>query len=950
MASSDQLTRRAQRWMPVALLATVIFAASWKLTVGDRIIARGDLLLYFYPLRDYASQAIRELRLPLWNPYTFMGAPFLANSQVGFFYPFNVVSAWLPVERAVSWNITLHLVMAAVGAYLLGKHGLGLGRLAAFACGLTFGLGGYLGAQVEHFNQLQALAWLPLAVLSIVEGPASTGRIVAPARWILRRSVVLSAVLTLQITAGHTQSLYICLIALGLVAVTLLAADLLQARPSLGRLAVLRACAPLIVLSLSAVLAAMIAGAQLLPALELSGESARGGGLPFTEAGSFSWRPWVIARALLPTYGDPLFAEYVAYLGAIGTALAILGARTCSGRTCVPALVLVIGGCILALGVATPLFSVLYRSLPGFNLFRAQARWLVMFALGASLLVGLGVQALRDGLTTRQWRNWLIAWLAVLIALIVGLSLGARISPEPEYQSLPGRNVMIGWAIAIVVTTVLIAFGWLAARRGPSRAVGLPPTTFPLLFTAALSIDLLVASQFQPYSRATDRQALTSLRPSIVHLRAEETRTASPSPAAASVNGGRILALSSLYFDPGDKVEQELIYGPQLGADEVYDRIIASKHKEILSPNLSLYYRLPSVDGYDGGLLPTRRYADFVTQFMTTPNGTVDGRLREFLTEVPDDHWLTRMAVRHVIADKTQDAFVDGVYYDMLFSTPVTTSMRTVRLRPYASTALGLVLSAEDASTGEPVARATVTFDDGSAQAFEIVASGSVTPFFGVQLEWDRRRVPVSIGLAGTRDGASPYGTSLRGLTSIDDTDGTFLSQRVRGEHDMRLVHSGDVKIYENLRAAPRVTIGPTGRHGDGFEALDSRIVDDLPEFVRIQLPDDVARPGSRLILRDACYPGWVAWVDGKASPIECVDVLFRAVDVPSGAREVVFSYEPQSVRIGMLLSAVGLGLWGLLVYVAYRFMRGSSASRRPSPTKVKEMTNNETTSDKINR
>ena len=43
--------------------------------------------------------------------------------------------------------------------------------------------------------------------------------------------------------------------------------------------------------------------------------------------------------------------------------------------------------------------------------------------------------------------------------------------------------------------------------------------------------------------------------------------------------------------------EQRLIYGPGLSADGLYDRIIASKHKEILSPNLSLTYRLPGVDG-----------------------------------------------------------------------------------------------------------------------------------------------------------------------------------------------------------------------------------------------------------------------------------------------------------------------------------------------------------------
>ena len=93
---------------PAALIALAALA-TWPITFGGLAIARGDLLLYFYPLRDFAAQAVREGRLPLWNPYTFMGAPFLANSQAGFFYPLNLLLAWLPADRAVSWQIALHL-------------------------------------------------------------------------------------------------------------------------------------------------------------------------------------------------------------------------------------------------------------------------------------------------------------------------------------------------------------------------------------------------------------------------------------------------------------------------------------------------------------------------------------------------------------------------------------------------------------------------------------------------------------------------------------------------------------------------------------------------------------------------------------------------------------------------------------------------------------------------
>lgn len=168
----------------------------------------------------------------------------------------------------------------------------------------------------------------------------------------------------------------------------------------------------------------------------------------------------------------------------------------------------------------------------------------------------------------------------------------------------------------------------------------------------------MLGARFQPYTRASDPGALTDLRPSTLHLLVDNA-----TPGAS----GRILALSGLFFDPGDMPEQRLIYGPGLSADGLYDRIIASKQKEILSPNLSLTYRLPGVDGYDGGLLPLKRYVDFVGQFAAREKGgALDGRLREVLTGVPANAWLEKMGVRYLIADKTADIFIDGVYYDLL--------------------------------------------------------------------------------------------------------------------------------------------------------------------------------------------------------------------------------------------------------------------------------------------
>jgi hypothetical protein len=874
----------------VLIIAGLLLAATWEITIAGRIVARGDLLLYFYPLRDFAAEAARAGRLPLWNPYSFMGAPFLANPQTAVFYPPNLLLSWLPVERAVSWNIAAHLGIAALGAYALARRGFAVSHLAALAAGVAFGLGGYIGAQIEHLNQVQVLAWMPYVLLLVLRPTTSPSSL-------LRRAAALALLLALQITAGHTQSLYISCVAAGLVALSPLLSLFSHSSPLTPLPSPLTPLpspltplpsplSPLLALALAVVVAALLCGVQLLPTLELSRESFRAGGMTFQEAGAFSWRPWVIARALLPTWGDPLFAEYVAYLGAGGLALAALGALTSWRRTPLPLLLTLLGG-VLALGIATPLFGVLFRFAPGFNLFRAQARWLALFALGGTLLIGLGVQALQRGLDGRTTTRWRIGWAALVGALVVGVLLGARFSPESEYAALPQRGVLIRWIVAALASTALV-FAAPRLRRFAAPAA-----------TALLILELLAAAQFQPYARTTDAGALTSLRPAVAHLLAERDRA-----------DGRVLALSGLFFDPGDKPEQELIFSESLDPEEIYERLIASKHKEILSPNLPLLYRLPSVDGYDGGLLPTRRFVEFTQQFAA--EASKDGRLREFLKSVPALPWLSSMNVRTVIADKTQDVFIDDVFYDLLWSTPLTRT-RDVSLQPYESTALGMVFALPNARAGEVVGALELHFTGERVERFELrVPPNAPADGFAQRVRWANAGAPLFARLAPA-DGAR--GLVLRGLTSIDERDGSFLSQIAWADGLVRLVHSGDVKIYRlEGDVAPRAMLRSS-------LLVRAAVREESPERVVVSWADPLPA-ADELVLRDACFPGWTASVqlaDGSspAAPIACADVMFRAVPLPAGARSVTFTYAPESLRLGAALSAAGLLLLAAMLTAA---------------------------------
>ena len=82
------------------------------------------------------------------------------------------------------------------------------------------------------------------------------------------------------------------------------------------------------------------------------------------------------------------------------------------------------------------------------------------------------------------------------------------------------------------------------------------------------------------------------------------------------------------------------------------------------------------------------------------------------------------------------------------------------------------------------------------------------------------------------------------------------------------------------------------------------------------------------LVLADAFYPGWKAYVDGKESEILAANINQRSLILPKGNHFVKFTFAPTSFKIGAIISLVST--IALLVSFLFFFLKEKKIQNRP--------------------
>jgi len=389
-------------------------------------------------------------------------------------------------------------------------------------------------------------------------------------------------------------------------------------------------------------------------------------------------------------------------------------------------------------------------------------------------------------------------------ALMVASPLVAHYPGAVIGPAVPGVRTWLAWGLALAILLLLL-------RLRPARVV---PLTL-----IALGAELFLAGRVLPFNLLLPPETWSQERETVRQLRAwseEET----PS--------GRFLSISELLFDPGDKDALEARYA-RLGLSPRATRwgLVATKRQELLAPNLALAQGLPGLDGFGGGLLPTRWYAAFSA--LLPAERLADGRLFLSLADpacrrvcVPDMRWLQLGNLRYLMTDKTQELWHEDVAFDTQLAQLQGPAPLIQLANPAAFTADALELLVEPGA--QP--RATFVSADGRRTAPTVVSDP--VPVYAL---WHLRLQPPA-ALAPQRIELQSEGAGrIVAATLVDARARRFLQLT---PHPWRRLFSGDVKVYRNEAALPRAFFVPQAR----FEPDDERAAALLRERGLAQISD----------------------------------------------------------------------------------------------------------------
>ena len=390
----------------VILCGVLAYVPAWRTVAEGGVPFRDDAVSLFWPWRTFTRDALWTGILPLWNPFSQCGMPFLGNIQTSVFYLPNMVYWIFSYTTALLLDAIFHQIVLMLGVYFLARSfridGLHLSRSSSFLAAFGVGLGAAVASHITfgHTTWHAARAYIPWELWATL--------------WLLREgksryAVGLALLFCAQFAAGYPP---MSMLGLGLCAGLIVARSVsywLRSRAisnttsstrsgSFQRFAMRCAWPTNFCFKAGGALflCAMSSAIFVLPMLEVSRLSIHGDKMPFEMVTALSGRWPMMVRLMLPAYFGGNIGQWSVIETGAHEQAGFCGLSVLVFALIAPWLVrepatrwlwaLLPISLWLSLGDSTPLYRWLYDHFSLIQKLRVPARWIEVWALVVPLL------------------------------------------------------------------------------------------------------------------------------------------------------------------------------------------------------------------------------------------------------------------------------------------------------------------------------------------------------------------------------------------------------------------------------------------------------------------------------------------------------------------------------------------------------------------------------------
>ncbi|HTV41167.1 MAG TPA: YfhO family protein [Candidatus Sulfotelmatobacter sp.] len=437
-----------------AVFLAILTFASWPgVFLGLQMFVFRDFGFFSAPIAWHLRESFWHGELPLWNPLSNCGQPFLAEWNTQALYPPVLFYLLLPFPWSLGVFCVLHLFFGGLGMFFLARHWTQSSFGAALA-GVIFAFSGLMTGSLGWPSIIAALGWMPWVVWLTRRAWKEGGKILAPA-------AIAGA---LQMLSGGVEIVLLTWALLGAIFM----AEFISAATPRAKIVIRFCIVILFVAGLSA--------AQLLPFFDLLRHSERAANY-FTADSPMPPSGWV--NFLVPLFRDS-FAQGIYYqngqywilsyyTGVITVALAAMALWRRRSVEVWVMLALSIFCLVLATGNATPLYAWMSAHVGIVGLIRFPVKFVTLpvFAMPLIAAYALSGPAVETVKTSRPAYSWLLAWFAT-IALIGGCLVWA--AREPSFNLI--QAVVINGLIRVAFFTAIVISLFVLEKVTPARIRG----------------------------------------------------------------------------------------------------------------------------------------------------------------------------------------------------------------------------------------------------------------------------------------------------------------------------------------------------------------------------------------------------------------------------------------------------------------------------------------------